>query len=118
GLRIRPTRVLVFVPVERRLRPCIRAFRALRDKVTSSAQSLSPSGRPSQGSGLPILTEPHDELAALHLRDHSITSSARTSSVGGRSRPSALAVLRLMTNSNLVGNSTGRSATGVPFSIL
>src|SRR5215467_4256615 len=27
----------------------------------------SPSGRPSQGSGLPILTAPHDELAALHL---------------------------------------------------
>src|SRR5262249_10847812 len=29
---------------------------------TSSAQSLAPSGRPSQGSGLPILT--HDELAS------------------------------------------------------
>src|SRR5262249_15672105 len=27
----------------------------------------SRSGRPSQGSGLPILTAPHDELAALHL---------------------------------------------------
>ena len=36
-------------------------------------------------------------------RTHSITSSARASSVGGTSRPSALAVLRLMTNSNLVG---------------
>ena len=34
---------------------------------------------------------------------HSITSSARASSVRGTSRPSALAVLRLITSSNLVG---------------
>src|SRR5262249_34905799 len=47
-----------------------------------------------------------DELAPLH----SITSSARASSVGGTSRPSARAVLRLMTNSYLVGACTGRSA--------
>src|SRR5262249_5942628 len=40
-----------------------------------------------------------DELAPLH----SITSSARASNVAGMSRPSALAVLRLMTSSNLVG---------------
>src|SRR5262245_53641752 len=44
-----------------------------------------------------------DERAALH----SITSSARASSVGGTSIPSALAVLRLMTNSNLVDDCTG-----------
>src|SRR6266702_5491254 len=43
--------------------------------------------------------EQRDELAPLH---HSITSSARASSVGGTSRPSALAVLRLMTSSYLV----------------
>src|ERR1700758_1177315 len=41
---------------------------------------------------------------------HSITSSARASSTGGRSRPIALAVIRLKTISNLVGCSTGRSA--------
>ena len=34
---------------------------------------------------------------------YSITSSASASSVGGTVRPSALAVLRLITNSNLVG---------------
>jgi hypothetical protein len=39
--------------------------------------------------------EKRHELAALH----SITSSARASSVDGTSRPSALAVLRLMTSS-------------------
>src|SRR4051812_10661729 len=38
---------------------------------------------------------------------HSITSSARASSVGGTVSPSALAVLRLMTSSCLVGNSMG-----------
>ena len=50
--------------------------------------------------------EQRDELAP----PHSITSSARASSVGGTSRPSALAVLRLMTSSYLVGACTGRSA--------
>src|SRR5262249_42342745 len=50
------------------------------------------------------------ELAALH----SITSSARASSVGGISRPSALAVERLITNSNLLDWTTGRSAGLAP----
>jgi hypothetical protein len=40
---------------------------------------------------------------------HSITSSARASSVGGTSRPSAFAGIRLMARSNLVGCSTGMS---------
>src|SRR5262249_11375333 len=57
--------------------------------------------------------EQRDELAARH----SITSSARASSVGGTSMPSAFAVLRLMTSSNLVGACTGRSAGGVPLRI-
>src|ERR1700741_2309082 len=39
---------------------------------------------------------------------HSITSSARASSVGGTVRPSALAVLRLMISSYFVGCCTGR----------
>ena len=49
---------------------------------------------------------------------HSITSSARASSDGGTSMPSALAALRLMTSSNLVGCSTGRLAGDAPFRIL
>src|SRR5262249_30692537 len=44
--------------------------------------------------------EQRDELAAFH----SITSSARASSVGGTVRPSALAVLRLITSSYFVGD--------------
>ena len=58
--------------------------------------------------------EQRDELAPLH----SITSSARSRIEVGSSMPIALAVLVLMTSSNLVGNSTGRSAAGVLFSIL
>jgi hypothetical protein len=41
---------------------------------------------------------------------HSITSSASASSFAGISRPSAFAVLKLITSSNLVGCTTGRSA--------
>src|SRR5262249_15328506 len=51
--------------------------------------------------------EQRDELATLH---HSITSSARCWRIQGTSRPSALAVLRLITRSYLVGACTGRSA--------
>src|SRR6516162_5726246 len=50
--------------------------------------------------------EQRHELAPLH----SITSSARASTAGGISRPSAFAVLRLMTSSYFVGACTGRSA--------
>jgi hypothetical protein len=53
-----------------------------------------------------------------HRPLHSITLSARASNVGDRMRPSALAVLRLITNSNFVGCSTGKSAGFAPFSIL
>ena len=49
---------------------------------------------------------------------YSITSSARVSSVGGMLMPSALAVLKFITNSNLVGCSTGRSAGFAPLKIL
>ena len=41
--------------------------------------------------------------------DYSITSSASASSVGGNSRPSTLAVCRLMANSNFAGSRTDRS---------
>jgi hypothetical protein len=47
-----------------------------------------------------------------------ITSSARRSSDCGIVSPSAFAVFRLMTNSNLVGSSTGRSPGLAPFRIL
>src|SRR5262249_28571654 len=58
--------------------------------------------------------EERGEFAALH----SITSSAMASSLSGIWRPSALAVVRLMTRSNLVGCSTGMSPGFVPRRIL
>src|SRR5262245_65428157 len=64
----------------------------------------SPFRSASQGSSPAILTERRDELAALH----SITSSARASTLAGISMPSALAALRLMISSYLVGACTGR----------
>src|SRR5262245_39274029 len=54
------------------------------------------------------------ELAALHLRAHSMTSSAVASSLSGTVRPSILAVSALMTSSNLVDCTTGRSAGLAP----
>src|SRR5262245_45696933 len=53
------------------------------------------------------------ERAALH----SITSSARCWRNQGRSRPSALAVLRLIARSNLVGCTIGNSAGFAPLRI-
>ena len=58
--------------------------------------------------------EQRDELAT----DHSITSSARASSDGGRVRVRALAVTRFMTRSNFVGCSTGIAPGLVPRKIL
>src|SRR5215469_6081895 len=59
-----------------------------------------------------------DILRCSKERRYSITTSARDSSDCGTDRPSAFAVLRLMMNSNLVGNSTGRSAAFAPLRIL
>src|SRR5262245_39870537 len=50
--------------------------------------------------------EQRDEPAPPH---HSITSSARASSVGGTSKPSTLAVCKLITSSKNVGCKTGSS---------
>src|SRR5262245_6061449 len=57
--------------------------------------------------------EQRDELAARH----SITSSASESRLSEILTPSALAVLRLITVSNLVGCNTGRSAGFAPLRI-
>ena len=48
--------------------------------------------------------EKDKEFAAVH---HSMTSSARSNTVCGIVRPSALAVLRLIVRSNFAGCSTG-----------
>src|ERR1700676_556909 len=61
----------------------------------------------------------HRHVSKVPLGDkvcvYSITSSARPSIIGGTVRPNALAVLRLMTSSYLVGYCAGRSAGFAPF---
>jgi hypothetical protein len=52
---------------------------------------------------------PADRISFAGAFHHSITSSARASSVGGMSMPSALAVLTLITSSNFVDRWIGRS---------
>src|SRR5262245_11656582 len=52
-----------------------------------------------------------------HLQTYSITSSARASRAGGTSRARARAVVRLMTNSNEVDCTTGRSEGLAPLRI-
>jgi hypothetical protein len=78
-------------------------------------------------SGIKMVTRSFRSRASCcaHVRDrrdelplpYSITSSARCWRNQGTSRPSALAVLRLMTISNLLGACTGRSAGFSPRSI-
>src|SRR5262249_5508624 len=69
----------------------------------SDAPARQETSRRSEGTAT-ASAEQRDEFPA----PHSITSSARASSVGGTSMPTALAVLRLMANSNLVGCMTDR----------
>jgi hypothetical protein len=66
-----------------------------------------------QQAGMPVIGFLHPSSPSLNLplaSRHSITSSARASTDEGISRPSALAVFRLITSSYLVGACTGRSA--------
>jgi hypothetical protein len=55
------------------------------------------------------------KMAEATKPPYSMTSSARASSVGGTSRPSALAVFRLITSSYLVGAWTGSWLGFSPF---
>src|SRR5262245_27787375 len=58
--------------------------------------------------------EQRAELAPLHVCAHSITSSAAASSLSGTVRASILAVEALMTSSNLLDCTTGKSAGFAP----
>src|SRR5262249_29433859 len=96
------------VPEERAQRPSRRTIPAsmLRDACCGlRPRAERPRGRRA--------AEKRDEIAAVH----SMTSSARASSVAGTSRPSALAVLRLMISSTVVDCWTGKSAGRSPFNI-
>src|SRR5205807_4784094 len=94
-----PAQLLQSSAERRHIRLCIRIVLAeLRDHCDAPHRAgllRAPSKRPRRRAA-----EQSDEFAAF---DHSITSSARVSTVAGTSRPSALAVLRLIAISYLVG---------------
>src|SRR3977135_719899 len=82
------------------------AVYASRPLSPVATQHSLPSGRYSLlGPGFHRL-----DRTSFAWRTHSITSSAIARTHGGIVRPSVLAVWRLITNSNLVGACTGRSA--------
>ena len=84
----------------------VKAFMSVGDKSDPPNFSCPLRARRERPGYCPA-AEQSDELAP---RAHSITSSARASKVAGTSRPSALAVFRLIISSYLVGACTGRSA--------
>ena len=125
-------------PIIVALRPAVFDRHVLSLDVAGFAQSLVERGdnrlRPRPGE--PLLRKPITGIAFCCARrarghavtappssehevapSHSMTSSARARIDGGTVRPSALAVLRLMTSSNLVGCWTGRSAGLAPLRI-
>jgi hypothetical protein len=87
--------------------------RLYREGVEPSGSLQKVSDHPSSFSGLG-LAQGKFHLAAS-LSRYSITSSARASSIGGTSRPSALAATRLMVKSNSAGCIIGKSAALSPF---
>ncbi len=91
--------------------------RLYREGVEPSGSLQKVSDHPSSFSGLG-LAQGKFHRRRLHLPPYSITSSARASSVGGMFKPMVLAVVRLITSSNLVGCSIGRSAGFAPRKIL
>src|SRR5262245_21198303 len=92
---------------QREIMRCIaRTRKQAAEAINASGLLSARHERPRDGRA----AEQRDELAPFH----SITSSARASRLGGTSKPSALAVLRLITSSNRLGRSIGRSAGLAP----
>src|SRR5262245_7756663 len=77
--------------------------------VEESCLDIARSHRLSREGSARSEENPYDSQWSCIATFHSITSSAMASSFDGISRPSALAVLRLITRSNLLDCTTGRS---------
>src|SRR5215831_15249779 len=104
------------VGVSERAHPVAQAFEWRPRLVGENADTSHPLALLSARRERPCsrAADQRDERAALH----SITSSARSRSDSGIFSLSALAVVRLIIRSNLVGCSTGRSAAFAPRRIL
>jgi hypothetical protein len=106
-------------PNERRFEPVSAETQAVSGRFHSQISDIGNSS--SRGSSRESATTGHaaapgqtgDELPPLHC----ITSSAVANSVSGTVRPSAFAILWLITSSNLVASCTGKSAGLAPFRI-
>src|SRR5205814_8196878 len=85
---------------------CLHILRPERVEHTNVADALVLLSASCKGQCHPCAREDFDELAPLH----SITPSARATTVGGKTIPRALAVRMFSKNSNFVGCSTGRLA--------
>ena len=96
---------------ERRNQMSIRCKRSCADEADHRHRLLRTRGARPRNRRRRCASNTGDELPPLH----SITSSARASSVGGTVTPIALAVLRLIASSYLVGACTGRLAGFSPF---
>jgi len=90
-------------------------YRALPPHEPFAPQNLSSGKARDAASSANLLLPGNGRAPLVH---HWITSSARPSSDGGMVSPIALAVLKLITSSNFVGCSTGRSAGLAPLRIL
>ena len=100
--------------LERRVEICDSGFRSERQPTdTTDRRSRLPMAGPKRDQQADAAGE-QDTTA----RNHWITSSVRASNDCGIVSPSAFAVFELMTSSNLVGCSTGKSAGLAPLRIL
>ena len=101
-----------------------RAWACRRRRAQSRPRSPARSARAHRARSYEGIEHPAKPTAARRSwprwssTSYSMTWSARPSTDGGIVRPSALAVFKLMTNSNRVGCSTGRSAGFAPLRIL
>src|SRR5262249_4753396 len=86
------------------------------DSTSGVERCTADSDRMAHGSEPPLCQSRPN--APHKMRHYSITWSAAACRVNGIARPSALAVLRLITSSKRVGCSTGRSPGLAPFRIL
>jgi hypothetical protein len=96
--------------------------RSAASVVTDSMSRCKSSGNSDNTVGAGFFPSPHCRPCREHRHEiatpHSITSSAMASILSGIWSPSAWAVLRLTTKSNLIGCSIGKSPGFAPFRIL
>jgi hypothetical protein len=96
--------------------------RSAASVVTDSMSRCKSAGNSDDTVGAGFFPSPHCRPCREHRHEiatpHSITSSAMASILSGIWSPSAWAVLRLTTKSNLIGCSIGKSPGFAPFRIL